>query len=74
MCFGLILAVLLFYANCRMSFCMGSVLVLELSQLALSQPTSAGKALASNYFSTGSFFVYKTNSKKDICNSLGQPK
>ncbi|KAM4081433.1 hypothetical protein ACJW30_11G091500 [Castanea mollissima] len=44
----------------RMSFCMGSVL--ELSQLALSQPTSAGKALASNYFSTGSFLVYKTNS------------
>ncbi|KAM3712045.1 hypothetical protein ACB098_01G154500 [Castanea mollissima] len=44
----------------RMSFCMGSVL--ELSQLAFSQPTSAGKALASNYFSTGSFLVYKTNS------------
>ncbi|KAL4599475.1 hypothetical protein ACB092_11G129900 [Castanea dentata] len=44
----------------RMNFCMGSVL--ELSQLALSQPTSAGKALASNYFSTGSFLVYKTNS------------
>ncbi|XP_023913827.2 protein CHROMOSOME TRANSMISSION FIDELITY 7 isoform X2 [Quercus suber] len=44
----------------RMSFCMGSVL--ELSQLALSQPTSAGEALASNYFSTGSFLVYKTNS------------
>ncbi|KAK7837194.1 protein chromosome transmission fidelity 7 [Quercus suber] len=43
----------------RMSFCMGSVL--ELSQLALSQPTSAGEALASNYFSTGSFLVYKTN-------------
>ncbi|KAK7857195.1 protein chromosome transmission fidelity 7 [Quercus suber] len=51
----------------RMSFCMGSVL--ELSQLALSQPTSAGKALASNYFSTGSFLVYKTNS----LNSQMQP-
>ncbi|KAL4606072.1 hypothetical protein ACB092_09G076700 [Castanea dentata] len=43
----------------RMSVCMDSAL--ELSQLVLSQPTSAGKALASNYFSTGSFLVYKTN-------------
>ncbi|KAF3956411.1 hypothetical protein CMV_018451 [Castanea mollissima] len=43
----------------RMSVFMDSAL--ELSQLVLSQPTLAGKALASNYFSTGSFLVYKTN-------------
>ncbi|KAF5473936.1 hypothetical protein F2P56_005883 [Juglans regia] len=43
----------------RKSFCMG--FVLEHSQLAFSQPTSAGKALASRYIGTGSFLVYKTN-------------
>ncbi|XP_043703579.1 protein CHROMOSOME TRANSMISSION FIDELITY 7 [Telopea speciosissima] len=41
----------------RKSFCMG--LVLESSQLAFSQPTSAGKALASSYSATQSFLVYK---------------
>ncbi|XP_021771305.1 protein CHROMOSOME TRANSMISSION FIDELITY 7-like isoform X2 [Chenopodium quinoa] len=34
--------------------------VLEHSQLAFSNPTSAGKALATNYTGTGSFLVYKT--------------
>ncbi|RVW61457.1 Protein chromosome transmission fidelity 7 [Vitis vinifera] len=43
----------------RKSFCMG--FVLKSSQLAFSQPTSAGMALASNYFGSGSFLVYKTN-------------
>ncbi|KAM1735597.1 hypothetical protein ACFX12_014052 [Malus domestica] len=44
----------------RKSFCMG--FVLERSQLAFSQPTSAGKALASNYIGGGGYFlVYKTN-------------
>uniref|UniRef100_A0A2N9G927 N-acetyltransferase ESCO acetyl-transferase domain-containing protein n=1 Tax=Fagus sylvatica TaxID=28930 RepID=A0A2N9G927_FAGSY len=41
----------------RTSFCMG--FVLERSQLAFSQPTSAGNALASNHIGTGSFLVYK---------------
>ncbi|KAH7557098.1 hypothetical protein JRO89_XS11G0046200 [Xanthoceras sorbifolium] len=41
----------------RRSFCMG--FVVEKSQLAFSQPSSAGQALASNYFGTGSFLVYK---------------
>ncbi|XP_027352756.1 protein CHROMOSOME TRANSMISSION FIDELITY 7-like [Abrus precatorius] len=45
----------------RKSFCMGRVL--ERAQLAFSQPTSAGKALASNYTGTGSFLVYKANKK-----------
>lgn len=43
----------------RKSFCIG--FVLERSQLAFSQPTSAGKVLASNYVGTGSFLVYKSN-------------
>ncbi|XP_021769539.1 protein CHROMOSOME TRANSMISSION FIDELITY 7-like [Chenopodium quinoa] len=34
--------------------------VLEHSQLAFSNPTTAGKALATNYTGTGSFLVYKT--------------
>ncbi|XP_057440673.1 protein CHROMOSOME TRANSMISSION FIDELITY 7 [Lotus japonicus] len=34
---------------------------LEHAQLAFSQPTSAGKALASSYTGTGSFLVYKAN-------------
>ncbi|RVW72413.1 Protein chromosome transmission fidelity 7 [Vitis vinifera] len=46
-------------ARWRTSFCMG--FVLKSSQLAFSQPTSAGMALASNYFGSGSFLVYKTN-------------
>ncbi|CAB4317408.1 unnamed protein product [Prunus armeniaca] len=46
----------------RKSFCMG--FVLEHSQLAFSQPTSAGKALASNYIGGGYFLVYKTNNLK----------
>ncbi|KAH7842293.1 hypothetical protein Vadar_003690 [Vaccinium darrowii] len=41
----------------RRSFCMG--VVLERSQLAFSQPTSAGTALASTYTGTSSFLVYK---------------
>ncbi|XP_043709386.1 protein CHROMOSOME TRANSMISSION FIDELITY 7-like [Telopea speciosissima] len=41
----------------RKSFCMG--VVLESSQLAFSQPTSAGMALASSYSATESFLVYK---------------
>ncbi|EXC21217.1 hypothetical protein L484_002227 [Morus notabilis] len=43
----------------RKSFCLG--VVLERSQLAFSQPTLAGKALASNYIGAGSFLVYKSN-------------
>ncbi|XP_059428137.1 protein CHROMOSOME TRANSMISSION FIDELITY 7-like isoform X1 [Corylus avellana] len=43
----------------RKSFCIG--FVLERSQLAFSQPTSAGKVLASNYLGAGSFLVYKSN-------------
>ncbi|XP_041027844.1 protein CHROMOSOME TRANSMISSION FIDELITY 7-like isoform X1 [Juglans microcarpa x Juglans regia] len=43
----------------RKSFCMG--FVLERSQLAFSQPTSAGNMLAFRYFGTRSFLVYKTN-------------
>ncbi|EOY08464.1 Damaged DNA binding,DNA-directed DNA polymerases, putative [Theobroma cacao] len=42
----------------RKSFCMG--FVIEKSQLAFSQPSSEGQALASNYIGTGSFLVYKT--------------
>ncbi|XAR51148.1 hypothetical protein NMG60_11005698 [Bertholletia excelsa] len=41
----------------RRTFCEG--VTLELSQLAFSQPTSAGKALAISYTGTGSFLVYK---------------
>ncbi|KOM56350.1 hypothetical protein LR48_Vigan10g224200 [Vigna angularis] len=40
----------------RKSFCPG--LELERSQLAFSQPTSAGKALAASYTGTGSFLAY----------------
>ncbi|TKY61926.1 CHROMOSOME TRANSMISSION FIDELITY 7 [Spatholobus suberectus] len=40
----------------RKSFCTG--LELERSQLAFSQPTSAGKALASSYTGTASFLAY----------------
>ncbi|KAL5545726.1 hypothetical protein UlMin_005413 [Ulmus minor] len=47
----------------RKSFRLG--FVLDRSQLAFSQPTSAGMALASNYFGTGSFFVYKSNLNSD---------
>ncbi|KAK9921455.1 hypothetical protein M0R45_029964 [Rubus argutus] len=43
----------------RKSFCMG--FVLERSQLAFSQLTSAGKALVSNYIGSGHFLVYNTN-------------
>ncbi|OVA07137.1 N-acetyltransferase ESCO [Macleaya cordata] len=42
----------------RKSFCMGYVL--ETSQLAFSQPTSAGKLLASKYSGTESFLIYNT--------------
>ncbi|XP_022766972.1 protein CHROMOSOME TRANSMISSION FIDELITY 7 [Durio zibethinus] len=42
----------------RKSFCMG--FVIEKSQLAFSQPSSDGQALASHYIGTGSFLVYKT--------------
>lgn len=35
--------------------------VLEHSQLAFSQPTSVGKALASTYTGTPSFLVYKAS-------------
>ncbi|XP_021855447.1 protein CHROMOSOME TRANSMISSION FIDELITY 7 [Spinacia oleracea] len=42
----------------RKSFCTNYVL--ERSQLAFSNPTSAGKALATNYTGTGSILVYKT--------------
>ncbi|KAL5737095.1 hypothetical protein ACOSQ2_031883 [Xanthoceras sorbifolium] len=41
----------------RRSFCMG--FVVEKFQLAFSQPSSAGQALASNYFGTGSFLASK---------------
>nr|XP_043611240.1 protein CHROMOSOME TRANSMISSION FIDELITY 7 [Erigeron canadensis] len=44
----------------RKSFCSG--LVLEQSQLAFSQPTNAGKLLASSYTKNESFLVYTTNS------------
>ncbi|GAV77520.1 LOW QUALITY PROTEIN: Acetyltransf_13 domain-containing protein [Cephalotus follicularis] len=37
------------------------VSILERSQLAFSQPTSPGKALASTYTGTGSFLVYKSD-------------
>ncbi|KAK1391536.1 putative N-acetyltransferase ESCO, zinc-finger, N-acetyltransferase ESCO, acetyl-transferase [Heracleum sosnowskyi] len=43
----------------RKSFCSGSIL--EKSQLAFSQPTSVGKALASAYSGTVSFLVYRTS-------------
>ncbi|XP_028784945.1 protein CHROMOSOME TRANSMISSION FIDELITY 7 [Neltuma alba] len=43
----------------RKSFCMG--FVLDHSQLAFSQPTSVGMALASSYTGTGSFSVYRAN-------------
>ncbi|KAF5737407.1 protein CHROMOSOME TRANSMISSION FIDELITY 7 [Tripterygium wilfordii] len=43
----------------RRSFCTG--FVIEQSKLAFSQPTWAGKALASSYTCNGSFLVYKTN-------------
>ena len=56
-------SVLIFLLQCRKSFCMG--FVLKSSQLAFSQPTSAGMALASNYFGSVSFLVYRTN--KSIC-------
>ncbi|KAH7512247.1 protein CHROMOSOME TRANSMISSION FIDELITY 7 [Ziziphus jujuba] len=49
----------------RKSFCLGYVL--ERSQLAFSQPTSAGKALASNYVGVGSFLVYKSNNVDSDC-------
>ncbi|KAF3442741.1 hypothetical protein FNV43_RR16658 [Rhamnella rubrinervis] len=49
----------------RKSFCLGYVL--ERSQLAFSQPTSTGKALASNYVGTGSFLVYKSNHLDSVC-------
>ncbi|XP_043815030.1 protein CHROMOSOME TRANSMISSION FIDELITY 7 isoform X4 [Manihot esculenta] len=43
----------------RRSFCTG--FTLQQSQIAFSPPTSAGKALASNYTGTASFMVYKPN-------------
>ncbi|XP_004305586.1 PREDICTED: protein CHROMOSOME TRANSMISSION FIDELITY 7 [Fragaria vesca subsp. vesca] len=43
----------------RKNFCMG--LVLEHSQLAFSQLTSAGNALVSNYIGGGNFLLYNTN-------------
>lgn len=43
----------------RKSFCSGSIV--EKSELAFSQPTSAGKALASTYSGTLSFLVYRTS-------------
>lgn len=46
----------------RESFCMG--FVIEKSQLAFSQPSSAGMALASHFTETGSFLVYKTGTLK----------
>ncbi|KAL8140739.1 hypothetical protein V2J09_006760 [Rumex salicifolius] len=45
----------------RQSFCDGSTL--DRSQIAFSQPTSAGRALASKYAGTKSFLVYRTNYK-----------
>ncbi|KAJ7964028.1 protein CHROMOSOME TRANSMISSION FIDELITY 7 [Quillaja saponaria] len=50
----------------RKSFCMD--FVLERSQIAFSQPTSAGKALASKYTGSGSFLVYKTDRMEFISN------
>ncbi|KAK7243389.1 hypothetical protein RIF29_38184 [Crotalaria pallida] len=47
----------------RKSFCVD--LVLERTQLAFSQPTSSGKALAYGYTGTRSFLVYKAN-KADL--------
>ncbi|KAK1411882.1 hypothetical protein QVD17_32713 [Tagetes erecta] len=44
----------------RKSFCTGSIL--EHSQLAFSQPTNAGKLLATSYTNTKSFLIYTTNS------------
>ncbi|XP_071719308.1 protein CHROMOSOME TRANSMISSION FIDELITY 7-like [Rutidosis leptorrhynchoides] len=44
----------------RKSFCPG--LTLQRSQLAFSQPTNAGKLLASSYINAESFLVYTTNS------------
>ncbi|XP_076899138.1 protein CHROMOSOME TRANSMISSION FIDELITY 7-like [Bidens hawaiensis] len=44
----------------RKSFCSG--LVLEHGQLAFSQPTSAGKLLATSYTNAKSFLIYTTNS------------
>ncbi|KAI3512050.1 hypothetical protein L1887_19213 [Cichorium endivia] len=44
----------------RKSFC--SDMILEQCQLAFSQPTNAGKLLASSYTNTKSFLVYTTNS------------
>ncbi|XP_071688311.1 protein CHROMOSOME TRANSMISSION FIDELITY 7-like [Rutidosis leptorrhynchoides] len=43
----------------RKSFCLGSIL--ENSQLAFSQPTNAGKLLASSYTNSESFLVYTTS-------------
>ncbi|KAF5823416.1 putative N-acetyltransferase ESCO, zinc-finger, N-acetyltransferase ESCO, acetyl-transferase [Helianthus annuus] len=44
----------------RKSFCSG--LILENGQLAFSQPTNAGKLLATSYTNTKSFLIYTTNS------------
>ncbi|GMP68285.1 hypothetical protein CsSME_00027942 [Camellia sinensis var. sinensis] len=44
-------------AAVRMSFCRG--LLLKPSQLAFSNPTSTGRALACRYFGTSSFLAYK---------------
>ncbi|KAI3826286.1 hypothetical protein L1987_00332 [Smallanthus sonchifolius] len=44
----------------RKSFCLGSIL--EHSQIAFSQPTNAGKLLATSYTNTESFLIYTTNS------------
>ncbi|XP_061344195.1 protein CHROMOSOME TRANSMISSION FIDELITY 7 [Gastrolobium bilobum] len=52
----------------RKSFCMG--FVLEPTQLAFSQPTSAGKALASSYTGTGSFLVYKDTKQEGLICTL----
>lgn len=46
------------FVNYRKSFSKGYVI--EKSQLAFSQPSSDGQALASNYIGTRSFLVYKT--------------
>lgn len=48
----------------RKSFCMG--FVLENTQLAFSQPSSSGKALACKYFGTASFLVYKANQVENL--------
>ncbi|CAK9169931.1 unnamed protein product [Ilex paraguariensis] len=42
----------------RISFCKG--FALKTSQLAFSDPTSSGKALASRYCGTAAFLAYKT--------------